>query len=73
VHEFQRLLSDRWNEHSDDCYGECVLRRPELAAEVASSLRHFLDGAAKSATANSETRRRASAPLAPAGRGCRAG
>ncbi len=41
VRELQLLLSDRWNDHLDECHGACVLRRPELAAEVANSLLHF--------------------------------
>ena len=39
--ELQRILSDRWNEHLDECHGACVLRRPELSKIVAESLRHF--------------------------------
>ncbi|MEX2140336.1 MAG: transposase [Pirellulales bacterium] len=39
--EFRLMISDRWNDHLDACHGECVLRRPELAGEVASSLTHF--------------------------------
>ncbi|MSR59990.1 MAG: hypothetical protein EXS05_20515 [Planctomycetaceae bacterium] len=41
VSEFQRLVSDRWNDHLDACHGACVLRQPELATIVADSLRHF--------------------------------
>jgi type I restriction enzyme R subunit len=39
--EFRLQLSDRWNEHLDECHGTCVLRRPELAREVVDSLLHF--------------------------------
>ena len=39
--EFRRAFSDRWHEALDACHGECVLRRPELAKIVASSLHHF--------------------------------
>jgi type I restriction enzyme R subunit len=38
--EYQQF-ADRWNEHLDEGHGQCVLRRTELAAEVAASLRHF--------------------------------
>ena len=41
VQEFQRHFSDRWNENLDECYGDCVLRRPDLAQSVADSLLHF--------------------------------
>ncbi len=41
VAEFKTLVADRWNEHLDECHGECVLRRPELPQIVADSLRHF--------------------------------
>jgi putative transposase len=41
IDEFHKLLADRWNEHLDDCHGEWVLRRPELAKTVADSLHHF--------------------------------
>ena len=41
MHECQCLLSDRWNDHLDECHGACVLRKPELAKLVADSLRHF--------------------------------
>jgi REP element-mobilizing transposase RayT len=39
--ELRRVLSDRWNDHLDNCHGTCVLRRPELSKIVADSLRHF--------------------------------
>jgi putative transposase len=41
IQEFQLMLSDRWNDHLDECHGACVLRRPELAKVVADSIRHF--------------------------------
>jgi type I restriction enzyme R subunit len=39
--ELRGLLSDRWNDHLDDCHGACVLRRPELSEIVADSLERF--------------------------------
>jgi type I restriction enzyme R subunit len=39
--EFYRLFSGRWHDMLDNCHGSCPLRRPELSAIVASSLRHF--------------------------------
>ncbi|MBS0263651.1 MAG: transposase [Planctomycetes bacterium] len=39
--EFRRLVSDRWNEHLDECRGECVLALPELSKIVVESLQHF--------------------------------
>ncbi|HEX4592601.1 MAG TPA: hypothetical protein VH120_21940 [Gemmataceae bacterium] len=39
--EFKNILAGRWNDHLDACHGACVLRRPELSAIVADSLRHF--------------------------------
>jgi hypothetical protein len=41
VLEFRSHIADRWNEHLDECHGECVLRRAELAEIVAQSLRRF--------------------------------
>lgn len=41
VAEFKQLLGDRWHQNLDDCHGECVLKRPELAEVVARSLQHF--------------------------------
>jgi REP element-mobilizing transposase RayT len=41
--EFRNTLSDRWNDHLDECHGDCVLRRPELSKIVADSL-HYFDG-----------------------------
>ena len=43
IQEFRLLLSDRWNDHLDECHGAFVLRKPELAKIVADSLR-FFDG-----------------------------
>jgi type I restriction enzyme R subunit len=39
--EFLRIFSTRWHDHLDDCHGECLLRRPDLAQIIADSLRHF--------------------------------
>ena len=39
--EFRRMFSNRWHEELDACHGDCALRRPELAAIVADSLKHF--------------------------------
>jgi len=39
--EFQRTFSDRWHEELDAYHGACVLRQPELAKIVATSLHHF--------------------------------
>jgi type I restriction enzyme R subunit len=39
--EFHRRFSSRWENHLDSCHGDCVLRRPELAAIVGKSLQHF--------------------------------
>lgn len=41
VNGFRFRMSDRWNEHLDDCHGDCVLRNPQLAQVVADSLRRF--------------------------------
>jgi type I restriction enzyme R subunit len=38
---FRRFVSDRWGQHLDELHGSCPLRRPEFAAIVAESLRHF--------------------------------
>ncbi len=40
-HEFQKLRKQLWHRHLDDCHGACVLKQPDLAAEVGKSLRHF--------------------------------
>ncbi len=39
--DFRRMFSDRWQDALDAGHGECVLRRPELADIVATSLKHF--------------------------------
>ena len=39
--DYRRYVSDRWSDHLDELHGACVLRRPELAAIVGKSLRHF--------------------------------
>lgn len=39
--EFREIISERWESSLDQCHGECVLRRPALAALVANSLLHF--------------------------------
>jgi type I restriction enzyme R subunit len=41
LHEFERLVSDRWNAFLDSCYGACVLRQPALSEIVADSLLCF--------------------------------
>jgi type I restriction enzyme R subunit len=43
VREYQLQVSDRWNDHLDECHGVCVLRRSKLAKIVADSLA-FFDG-----------------------------
>jgi putative transposase len=40
-HEFDATFSKEYMEYLDRGHGECVLRRPELAAAVAASFRHF--------------------------------
>jgi REP element-mobilizing transposase RayT len=39
--EFRGFVSQRWNDHLDELHGACVLGRPNCAAVVADSLRHF--------------------------------
>jgi len=39
--EYRSFISDRWETRLDECHGECVLRRPELAEIVGKSLLHF--------------------------------
>jgi REP element-mobilizing transposase RayT len=39
--EFHRAFTERFHRQLDECHGECVLRRPELAQIVAESLLHF--------------------------------
>lgn len=41
LEEYRERFSDRWENLLDECRGECVLRRPELALVVADSLLHF--------------------------------
>jgi putative transposase len=43
LREYQLHVSDRWNDHLDECHGACVLRQSELAKIVADSLL-FFDG-----------------------------
>ncbi len=39
--EFNRHFAGRFEHLLDNCHGECVLKRPEIASIVADSLRHF--------------------------------
>jgi REP element-mobilizing transposase RayT len=39
--EFDKNFSSEYLEHLDRGHGECVLRRPDLAAIVAENIRHF--------------------------------
>ena len=41
IDEFKQILADRWNEHLDECHGDCVLRIPACSLIVANSLTHF--------------------------------
>jgi REP-associated tyrosine transposase len=41
VVDFQRQLSDRWNDQLDAYHGECVLKNGELYNEIAASLLQF--------------------------------
>jgi putative transposase len=41
LREYQLHVSDRWNDHLDECHGACVLRKSELAKIVADSLLFF--------------------------------
>src|SRR5262245_34116326 len=41
IDEFQSHIAQRWNEHLDECHGECVLKRSDPAEIVAGSLRRF--------------------------------
>jgi putative transposase len=41
LHQFRSFISQRWNDHLDECHGECVLRRAEIAQEITQSLTHF--------------------------------
>jgi putative transposase len=38
---FHEFISDRWQAQLDQCYGQCVLARQELADIVANSLLYF--------------------------------
>ncbi len=40
-YQFHKQFSERYLAHLDKGYGECVLKRQELAHVVASSLQHF--------------------------------
>ena len=40
-HAFLQQFWNRWHDALDAGHGECILRRPELSAIVAESLRHF--------------------------------
>lgn len=40
-HVFQQKISDRWNDHLDNCYGACVLKQRRLSQIVVDSLQHF--------------------------------
>jgi len=39
--DYHERFSRRWQEHLDECHGECPLRRDDLRAHVESALRHF--------------------------------
>jgi REP element-mobilizing transposase RayT len=39
--EYRRFVSDHWENRLDECHGECVLKRAELARTAAESLLHF--------------------------------
>ncbi|HEX7378824.1 MAG TPA: transposase [Pirellulales bacterium] len=41
VSAFLETFWNRWHDALDDCHGACVLRAPELAEIVDTSLRHF--------------------------------
>jgi putative transposase len=41
LREYKLHISDRWNDHLDECHGACVLRQSELAKIVADSLIFF--------------------------------
>ncbi len=41
--ELRKFKYSKWHGHLDDCHGQCLLRKPELAAEVGNSLLHFDD------------------------------
>ena len=41
--QLRKFKHTRWHGLLDDCHGLCLLRKPELAAEVGKSLLHFDD------------------------------
>ena len=41
--QLRKFKHIKWHGHLDDCHGSCLLRKPELAAEVGKSLLHFDD------------------------------
>jgi putative transposase len=41
--ELRKFKYSQWHGHLDDCHGDCLLRKPALAAEIGKSLLHFDD------------------------------
>lgn len=41
--KLRKFKHSRWHGHFDDCHGDCLLRKPELAVEVSKSILHFND------------------------------
>jgi type I restriction enzyme R subunit len=41
VSQFRTLFWNRWHDALDECFGECPLRRQEIAQIVSNSLHHF--------------------------------
>ncbi len=41
--EFKRLSDRIWHRSLDDCHGQCLLRRPELARIVADAIQFYAD------------------------------
>jgi putative transposase len=39
--EYHDLHSSRWQNHLDDCHGECLLRRLDIRNVIEAALRHF--------------------------------
>ena len=39
--DYHERFSRRWQDHLDDCHGDCPLRRADLRTHVESALRHF--------------------------------
>ena len=39
--KLRKYKNNRWHRHLDHCHGDCVLRKPEVPAEVTKSLQHF--------------------------------